>query len=56
MGGSPTIPRRTVLDAVRTPLILAYVSENRGALIEQLVDDAIFRGLFQILKRMLAVG
>ena len=56
MGESPTIPRRTVLDAVRAPLILADISKDRRALIKQLVDDAILRGLFQILKRMRAVG
>ena len=44
-----------MLDAVRAPLVLADISEDRRALVEQLVDDAIFRGFFQILKRMLVV-
>jgi len=37
---------RTVLDTVRTPLILGDLAEDNRALIEQFFDDPILGALF----------
>jgi len=43
----------TVLNAVRTPLVLRNLTEHGRSLIEQLIDDPVFGGVFKVLKRML---
>ena len=42
-----------MLDAIRSPLALCNFAEDDGALSEQLVDDAVLGGVFEVLERVL---
>lgn len=42
-----------MLYAVRAPLVLGDLGEDMMTLIQELVDDAVLRRLFQVLERML---
>jgi hypothetical protein len=44
---------RTVLHAIGTPLVLGDFAKDRGAMIKQLIHDAIFRFCLQVLERVL---
>lgn len=44
---------RTVLHAVRAPLVLRDLAEDDRAVIKQLIHDSIFRFGFKILKGVL---
>ena len=44
---------RTVLNAVRSPLVLGDLTEDHGALVQKLVDDPVLGRLFEVLERVL---
>lgn len=43
----------TVLNAIGTPLVFCDITKDLGPLIQQLIDNAILRRLFKVLKCML---
>jgi len=52
-GASEKVEHRTMLDAIRSPLIPCNVRENVESSVEKFVDNAVLRLFFQVFKRVL---